>query len=112
MILKSVEELQEAIKNNSAVLLYFSSPLCSVCGALKPKMFKEANERYPNMSCFEVDISISPEVGVFLSVLAAPTVVIFLGSKEFARKSRAFSPSQLLDEVQRPYDILIDFLQN
>jgi len=106
MTIKNIDELESMIKNSPAVLVYFSSPACSVCGVLKPKMFEEVARRYPDMKCAEVDISIAPEAGASLNVLAAPTAVIFLDGREFARKTRAFSPSQLLDEVQRAYDIL------
>jgi len=106
MIVKSIEELNSVIKNNPAVLVYFSSPACSVCGVLKPKMFKETLDRYPKMVCVEVDISIAPEAGASLNVFAAPTAVIFLDGRESARKTRAFSPSQFLGEVQRAYDLL------
>lgn len=107
MILTSVEEYEKAVKQNPAALIYFSSPSCSVCGVLKPKVFAETAKRYEKMRCFEVDISKTPEIGAKLNVLAAPTAVIFLDGKEFVRKTRAFSPAQLLDEVERPYTIFL-----
>ena len=106
-MITSVEAYEALIKENPAVLLYFSSPACSVCHSLKPKVFAAAAERYEKMVCEEVDISVSPEVGARLNVLAAPTVVIFLDGKEFVRKTRAFSVDGLLDEIERPYTIFL-----
>ena len=106
-MINSVEEFDKAVAENPAVLVYFSSPACSVCHSLKPKVFAAAAERYEKMTCAEVDISLSPEVGAKLNILAAPTVVIFLDGKEFVRKSRAFSVDGLLDEVERPYTIFL-----
>jgi thioredoxin-like negative regulator of GroEL len=105
MRIKSVEAFEEALAEHPALLVYFSSPTCNVCHALKPKVFAAAAQRYEKMVCLEVDISLTPEVGAKLNVLAAPTVVIFLDGREFVRKSRAFSVDGLLDEIERPYGI-------
>ncbi len=106
-MITSVDALDTLLKENPAVLLYFSSPACNVCHALKPKVFAAAAERYEKMVCEEVDISIAPEVGARLNVLAAPTAIIFLDGKEFVRKTRAFSVDGLLDEIERPYTIFL-----
>ena len=107
MIIQSVEAFDKVLAENPALLVYFSSPACSVCHTLKPKVFAAAAERYAKMTCVEVDISITPEVGARLNVLAAPTVVIFLDGREFIRKTRAFSVDGLLDEIERPYTIFL-----
>lgn len=107
MIIKSVEAFDKTVAENPAVLVYFSSPSCSVCHSLKPKVFEAAAVRYEKMVCAEVDISVTPEIGAKLNILAAPTVVIFLDGKEFVRKSRAFSVDGLLDEIERPYTIFL-----
>lgn len=106
-MITSVEAYEKLIGENPAVLVYFSSPACSVCHSLKPKVFEAAAARYEKMVCEEVDISVTPEIGAKLNVLAAPTVVIFLDGKEFVRKSRAFSVDGLLDEIARPYQIFL-----
>ena len=106
-MITTIEKYDKLLKENPAVLVYFSSPSCSVCHSLKPKVFEAAAARYEKMVCEEVDISVSPEIGARLNVLAAPTVVIFLDGKEFARKSRAFSVDGLLDEIERPYTIFL-----
>ncbi|MBF0265240.1 MAG: hypothetical protein HQL46_08195 [Gammaproteobacteria bacterium] len=38
--------------------------------------------------------------------IGVPTVIIFLGGKEFVRKSRNFSPMELMREIQRPWEIM------
>ncbi len=106
-MITTVEEYEKTVSENPAVLVYFSSPSCSVCHSLKPKVFEAAAARYEKMVCEEVDISVSPEIGAKLNILAAPTVVIFLDGKEFVRKSRAFSVDGLLDEIERPYTIFL-----
>ena len=106
-MITTLEAYDRLIAENPAVLVYFSSPTCSVCHSLKPKVFEAAAARYEKMVCEEVDISVSPEIGARLNVLAAPTVVIFLDSKEFVRKSRAFSVDGMLDEIERPYTIFL-----
>ena len=106
-MIHTIEDLDAALANHPALLVYFSSPACSVCHSLKPKVFAAAAERYEKMVCEEVDISQAPDVGAKLNVLAAPTVIIFLDGKEFVRKTRAFSVDGLLDEIERPYTIFL-----
>lgn len=106
-MITTIEEYESLIRETPAVLVYFSSPSCNVCHSLKPKVFEAAAARYGKMVCEEVDISVSPEIGARLNVLAAPTVMIFLDGKEFVRKSRAFSVDGLLDEIERPYTLFL-----
>jgi thioredoxin 1 len=100
--------LEEAIQaaNNSAALLYFSSPMCNVCEVLKPKVFSAVEVYFEKIECYEVNIANTPEIGVHFNVLAAPTVIIFLNGKEFVREYRAFSVEGMLAKIERPYDIL------
>ena len=106
MKINTLKELQNFTKSNEAVLIYFSSPSCGVCSVLKPKIFKEAKNRYPKLKQTEVDISLSLEIATNYNVLTAPTVLILLQNREFIRKTRTFGVDELLDELQRPYDIL------
>ena len=34
----NIEEIEKTIKENQAVMIYFSAPTCNVCHALKPKL--------------------------------------------------------------------------
>lgn len=104
--LNSLEQLEQAIATNDGVLVYFSSPQCNVCKALRPKLIKLVDKHYPDIINYYVDISVQPKVSGQFSVFTVPTVLVFLDGKEFARKSHSFSPMQLMQEIQRPWDMM------
>lgn len=106
-LIKSEEELRILMDENLATLVYFSSPTCSVCQVLRPKIMQAVEDVYPSIKKLHVDISITPEIGATYQVLAAPTVIIFFESKEFIRKYRTISVDGLIQEIQRPYSIMI-----
>ena len=104
----SLESLQETLSSQTACLLYFSSPSCSVCQVLRPKIMQAVNDKFPQMQALHVDLSITPEIGSEYNVLAAPTVIVFLEGKEFIRKYRNMSVEGLMQEIQRPYSLLME----
>ena len=107
MLIKSIDEFEEVINLNKAVLVYFSSNNCNVCHALKPKVFESARSTYPKLKLIEVNISNTPQIAATYSVLSAPTVIILLDKKEFIRKTRTFGVDELLGAIKRPYEILM-----
>ena len=47
-----------------------------------------------------------PEVAAQNQVFAAPTILIFLGGKEYIRKSRNIGINELHQEIARPYSMM------
>ena len=102
----SLEEVEAAIRDNIGLLLYFSTPACNVCKALKPKIAEAFESRFPKIGQLFVDAAASPEIAAHFHVFAVPTILIFLDGKEFARASRNVSVPQLLQQIERPYQIM------
>ena len=98
---------RSTIDENLAVMLYFSAEKCNVCQSLKPKLLQAVESNFKEFKIVSVDISISQEVAAHFSVLSIPTVLIFLDSKEFLRKSRYMSVDEVIREIKRPYEIMI-----
>lgn len=103
----NLETIRETIQAKPAVMLYFSSPQCGVCHVLKPKLFEAVASEFDAFEVIDVDISLEPEVGSHYSVFAAPTVIVFLDGREFLRKTRNMSVSEVINEIRRPYDIMM-----
>ena len=101
-----LENIQQIIKENMAVMLYFSAPTCNVCHALKPKLLEAIDENFETFEIVSIDVSVEQEVAAHFNVFAIPTVLIFLDGKEFIRKSRHMSVEELISEIQRPYEIM------
>jgi len=87
-------------------MVYFSAPTCNVCHALKPKLLEALDENFSEFKVESVDISIDEDIAPHFGIFTIPTVLIFLDSKEFVRKSRNMSVNELMKEIQRPYEIM------
>jgi thioredoxin 1 len=107
MIPITLDSVNSTIKNNIAVVLYFSASSCNVCHALKPKLFDSIKTNFKEFEIVDIDISNNQNIAAYFNVFSIPTVLIFLDSKEFSRKSRNMSVELLVEEIRRPYEIMI-----
>ncbi len=105
--MQTIETINNVIKENIAVMLYFSSPSCNVCHALKPKLLEALDANFKEFRVESIDISVEGEIAPYFGVFAIPTVLVFLDGKEFLRKSRHMSVDELIREIKRPYEIMI-----
>ncbi len=105
--MNTIETLQETIKENMAVMIYFSAPSCNVCHALKPKLLEAIEHNFEKFTIISVDISKEQEIAAHYSVFAIPTVLVFLEGREFLRKSRHMSVEEVIREIKRPYEIML-----
>ena len=104
--MNTIENIEKTIKENLAVMVYFSAPTCNVCHALKPKLLAELDRNFSEFKVQSVDISVEEDIAPHFGVHAIPTVLIFLDSKEFVRKSRHMSVSEVIAEIKRTYEIM------
>jgi thioredoxin-like negative regulator of GroEL len=105
--MQTIENINNTIKDNLAVMVYFSAPTCNVCHALKPKLLEAIESNFKEFEVISVDTSVDQEVAAHFSVFTIPTVLIFLDGKEFLRKSRHMSVGEVIEEIRRPYEIMI-----
>ena len=103
---KSLEEVKELIESELGVLLYFSTPTCNVCQALKPKIIEEFDKNFPLIKKVFIDSSLTPEIAAFYNVFSVPTMLLFLDKKEFAREGRNVSVPLFVDRVKRVYELV------
>ena len=102
----NIETLENDIKNELAIALYFSAPTCNVCHALKPKLLTAFESNFSQLQVKSIDISETPEIASNFGVFSIPTLLIYLDGKEFLRKSRHMSVDQVVAEIKRPYDMM------
>lgn len=67
-------------------LLDFSALWCPPCRALEPILEALAEEHRGRLRIGKIDIDTSPEVAARYGVRGAPTLVLFRGGQEAARK--------------------------
>lgn len=105
--MQTIEEIDKSIKENLAVMLYFSAPTCNVCHALKPKLLEAIESNFEEFKILSIDTSIEQEIAAHFSVFAIPTVLVFLDGREFLRKSRHMSVDEVVREIERPYKMMM-----
>jgi thioredoxin 1 len=105
-VLTDLDQLAPLLTQHPGLLLYFSTPQCTVCKVLRPKLMELFESHYPEIYHCHVDTTVTPEISGQYGVFAVPTIILFLDGKEFVRKSRNFSPAALIEEVRRPWEIL------
>ncbi len=102
----TLEALQQIIREEVGVLLYFSGENCNVCHALRPK-FKELFEsEFPLIRQIYLDAHENPEISAHFQVFSVPTMIVFLDGREFIREGRAVSLHQMAQQLQRPYSMM------
>ena len=104
--LKNLHELTNTIKEEKALLVYFSHDNCNVCKVLKPKIHELLTTEFPLMKMYYCDTIESPELAAQNSVFTVPTIIIFFDGKEFIRKSRNIGITELKKEIERPYHLM------
>jgi len=102
-----IENLQQTINENLAVMVYFSAPTCNVCHSLKPKLMQAMENNFDKFEIVSIDTSVEVETSAQHNVFAIPTVLVFLDGKEFLRKSRHMSVEEVIKEIKRPYEIMM-----
>jgi len=103
----SLEELENTIKSEVGVLLYFSGENCNVCHALRPKFKELFDSKFPKIKQIYLDAHQNPQISAHFRVFSVPTMLVFLDGREFLREGRAVSLHQLEDKLSRVYNILV-----
>jgi thioredoxin-like negative regulator of GroEL len=104
----TLQELQDIIKDEMGVLLYFSGENCNVCHALRPKFKELFDSKFSKIRQIYLDVHQNPEISAHFQVFSVPTMIVFLDSKEFVREGRSVSLYQLSQQLSRPYKLMFD----
>ena len=86
MHVNSKSELDELIKGDIPLVLYFSSASCHVCHSVLPQLIRLI-EGFP-VSFVKVKADEQPEICGQLLVFTVPTILVFYEGKEVLRESR------------------------
>jgi len=104
----TLEQLQQIIREEVGVLLYFSGENCNVCHALRPKFKEVFDAEFPQLKQIYLDAHDNPQISAYYSVFSVPTMIVFMDGKEFAREGRSVSLHQLIEQLKRPYEMMTE----
>jgi thioredoxin 1 len=94
------QAILDHLRSAAALVVYFSTPHCTVCGVLRPKVEAEIAKRAA-VDFLYIDSSAHPAVAAQHMVFAAPTLLMFIEGKEYRRFSRNFSLEDLAFALDR-----------
>jgi len=103
----TLETLQEIIRSEAGVLLYFSGEHCNVCHALRPKFKELFDTHFPEVKQYYLDAHENPEISAHYQIFSVPTMIVFLDGREFVREGRNVSLHQMVAQLQRPYSMMM-----
>lgn len=103
--IKSYDEFLK-LKEEPALLAYFSTETCNVCEVLKPKVEELIRNKFPEIKLAYIKSNLLPDVAAQNRVFTAPTLIVFFDGREYIRKSRNIGISELQGEIERPYSML------
>ncbi|HHB79947.1 MAG TPA: thioredoxin [Saprospiraceae bacterium] len=104
----SLDQFEQLVREKDAVIMYFSNNVCGACDVLEDKITELLSNKYPKMEMFTVSTVTNPEIAGQNRIFAAPTIVIYFTGREQARFTRSVGMSQIVDVIERPYQMIFD----
>ena len=96
------------IENERAILIYFTSPDCTICKTLKPKIGEMLASKFPSLKLHFVDIASNKEMAGKFQIFTVPVILLYFEGKEYLRKVRNFSIYELETEIDRLYRLFFE----
>ena len=99
-------QLEQKIKDNAAILVYFQNDNCPPCMSLRPKVQTMIAEDFPKMNLTFINSFENPQLTAQFGVFAHPTLLVFFDGKEYFRASKYISTQELSQKIERPYQMI------
>jgi thiol-disulfide isomerase/thioredoxin len=107
-IIEKIEQANQKIISNKALLIYFYNDNCVPCLSLRPKVIALFADSFPEMKLYFVDSVKNSEIAAHYNSFSNPTLIIFFEGKEHRRFSKFISIHQLAEEIRKPYSIIFE----
>jgi thiol-disulfide isomerase/thioredoxin len=103
---QTLEEANNFLRENPAVLVFFSDESCNVGDALSPKLQNMLQEQFVEMKFLEINVQLLPEARGYYNVFVIPTVLAYFDGRETIRQARHISVPKTAMEIERVYNIM------
>lgn len=105
--INDIENIEQIIKENDMVFLYFATQDCGICTSLLPKL-EEMLVNYPKIKSFHIPIDEIPLASGKFSVFTVPTVIVYVDGKEAIREARFISMDTLEEKISKYYSLFFE----
>ena len=105
---KTVDQVENLVNDETAVLLYFYSDNCAPCLSLRPKVLEMVSEKFPKVKLGFVNAEHHPEVTAKYGAFSFPTLITYFEGREYSRDSKYIAIPQLAESISRPYFMLFE----
>ena len=103
--MKTINELNDFIRNNPLVIIYITGKDCNLCKSLRPKIEEMAGNLQEVKAAY-VYADEMPEVSGTFSVFTIPTIICFVEGKEALRYSRNVTVNELKERLLRYIELM------
>lgn len=87
-------------------LLFFSTPNCSICHDVKPKLEAAVKALDYPVKWTAIDASLEKELAASKRIFTAPVVILEIDNKETHRFIRVFAVEDVITKIQRYMDLM------
>lgn len=102
-----IKDIEQSIKGNDMVFIYFSTHDCGICTSLLPKL-EEMLVNYPKIKSYHISIDEIPVASGKFSVFTVPTVIVYVDGKEAIREARFITMDTLEEKVSKYYSLFFE----
>lgn len=103
-----ISQIQNAIENEPGLITYFYSDNCAPCKSLRPKVLDLVKNSFPKMKILFINSEKHPEISAEFGIFSNPTLLVYFDRKEYVRKSKYVSISELSSSIERLYDMMFE----
>ena len=104
--ISSLDELDQFKQTSEALLVLFGGTNCGVCHSIKPKLEALVAEQFPKMQQVYVNCHETTDICSQNSIFSLPVVQVYFTGQKFIEEVRSFSLGALVNDIQRPYELL------
>lgn len=87
---------RHAMQSDLPVMVDFWAPWCAPCRMMAPQFEAAARELEPGFRLAKVDTEAQPELGARFDIRSIPTLALFQGGREIARRSGAMGAADIV----------------
>ncbi|MCF8232834.1 MAG: thioredoxin family protein [Bacteroidales bacterium] len=106
--LKQLDEVQKLLENERGVLLYFYNDHCAPCLSLRPKVIHLISTTFPQITLAFVNSERYPDIPAHYGIFSNPALLLFIEGREYLRKSKYISESELRESIDRLYSMAFE----